>query len=145
MISTKLLSAVAMLAAAVLACLFPAGQLPAQNRCARTSLSSSPTIRPRPTTASWAIRTIQTPHLDRLATQSVVFTRGYTPTSLCRSSLMTIITGLYPHQHLMTGNDPPKGTDRREMLRHVRRTPTLPKLLAEQGYVSFQSRQMVGR
>src|SRR5262245_28310234 len=82
---------------------------------------------------------IQTPHLDRLAKQSVVFTRGYTPTSLCRSSLMTIISGLYPHQHLITGNDPPKGTDRREMLRHIRRTPTLPKLLAEQGYVSFQS------
>ena len=82
---------------------------------------------------------IQTPHLDRLASQSVVFTRGYTPTSLCRSSLMTIISGLYPHQHLITGNDPPKGTDRREMLRHIRRTPTLPKLLAKEGYVSFQS------
>jgi uncharacterized sulfatase len=82
---------------------------------------------------------IQTPNLDRLASQSVVFTRGYTPTSLCRSSLMSIISGLYPHQHLVTGNDPPKGTDRREMLRHIRRAPTLPKLLAEQGYVSFQT------
>lgn len=82
---------------------------------------------------------IQTPNLDRLAKQSVVFTRGYTPTSLCRSSLMTIISGLYPHQHLITGNDPPKGTDRREMLRHIRRTPTLPKLLADQGYVSLQT------
>src|SRR5207244_627857 len=82
---------------------------------------------------------IQTPHLDRLANQSVVFTRGYTPTSLRRSSLMTIISSLYPHQHLVTGNDPPKGTDRREMLRHVRRTPTLPRLLGEHGYVSFQS------
>src|SRR5262249_11796155 len=73
---------------------------------------------------------IQTPHFDRLAKKSFVFTRGYTPTSLCRSSLMTIISGLYPHQHLVTGNDPPKGTDRREMLRHLRHTPTLPKLLA---------------
>lgn len=82
---------------------------------------------------------IQTPQLDRLAKQSVVFTHGYTPTSLCRSSLMTIISGLYPHQHLITGNDPPKGTDRREMLKHVRRTPTLPKLLAPRGYVSFQT------
>jgi arylsulfatase A-like enzyme len=81
---------------------------------------------------------IQTPHLDKLASQSVVFTRGYTPTSLCRSSLMTIITGQYAHQHLITGNDPPTGTDRKEMLRHIRRVPTLPKLLAVQGYVSFQ-------
>jgi arylsulfatase A-like enzyme len=82
---------------------------------------------------------IKTPHLDRLAAQSVTFTRGYVPMSLCRPSLMSLITGLYPHQHLVTGNDPPKGTDRREMLKHVRRVPTLPKLLAEKGYVSFQS------
>jgi uncharacterized sulfatase len=82
---------------------------------------------------------IKTPHLDRLAKQSLLFTRGYTPTSLCRPSLMTIITGQYPRQHLVTGNDPPKGTDRGEMLKHVRRLKTLPKLLGEKGYVSFQS------
>jgi uncharacterized sulfatase len=82
---------------------------------------------------------IKTPHLDKLAAQSVTFTRGYVPMSLCRPSLMSLITGLYPHQHLVTGNDPPKGTDRNLMLRHVRRLPTLPKLLAEKGYVSFQS------
>ncbi|HUE72683.1 MAG TPA: sulfatase [Pirellulaceae bacterium] len=82
---------------------------------------------------------IQTPHIDRLARQGVCYTRGYVPASLCRASLMSIITGLYPHQHLVTGNDPPKGTDRGLMLEHVRRLPTLPKLLAEKGYVSFQS------
>lgn len=81
---------------------------------------------------------IKTPRLDQLAAQSVTFTRGYVPTSLCRPSLMSLITGLYPHQHLVTGNDPPKGTDRNLMLKHVRRLPTLPKLLAEQGYASFQ-------
>src|SRR5688500_5437324 len=57
---------------------------------------------------------IQTPHLDRLAKESLLFTRGYVPSSLCRPSLMSLITGLYPHQHGITGNDPPKGTDRRE-------------------------------
>jgi arylsulfatase A-like enzyme len=82
---------------------------------------------------------VKTPHLDQLAAQSLLFTRGYTPTSLCRASLMTLITGQYPRQHLITGNDPPKGTDRREMLKHVRRVATLPKLLGEKGYVSFQS------
>ncbi|MEX2176111.1 MAG: sulfatase [Pirellulaceae bacterium] len=82
---------------------------------------------------------IKTPHLDQLAAESVVFTRGYVPDSLCRPSLMSLITGLYPHQHLVTGNDPRGDTDRRELLKHVRRLPTLPKLLAEQGYVSFQS------
>ncbi len=82
---------------------------------------------------------IQTPHIDRLARQGVCYTRGYVPASLCRASLMSIITGLYPHQHLVTGNDPPKGTDRGLMLEHVRRLPTLPKLLTEKGYISFQS------
>jgi arylsulfatase A-like enzyme len=82
---------------------------------------------------------IKTPHLDRLAAQSVTFTRGYVPSSLCRPSLMSLITGLYPHQHLVTGNDPPKGTDRNLILKHIRRVPTLPMLLKEQGYVSFQS------
>jgi arylsulfatase A-like enzyme len=82
---------------------------------------------------------IQTPHIDRLAREGVCFTRGYVPASLCRASLMSIITGQYPHQHRVTGNDPPKGTDRTQMLEHVRRAATLPKLLGKKGYVSFQS------
>jgi uncharacterized sulfatase len=49
---------------------------------------------------------IRTPHLDKLASESAVFRRGYTPTALCRPSLMSMITGLYPHQHRVTGNDP---------------------------------------
>ena len=82
---------------------------------------------------------IQTPHLDKLAKESAVFKRGYVPSSLCRPSLMTMITGLYPHQHGITGNDPPKGTDRMKMLKHVQAHATLPKLLAEEGYLSMQT------
>ena len=33
---------------------------------------------------------IQTPNIDRLARQSLTFTRGYVPDSLCRPSLATI-------------------------------------------------------
>ncbi|GAB4153407.1 MAG: sulfatase [Planctomycetaceae bacterium] len=84
-------------------------------------------------------KVIKTPHLDKLARESATFPRGYVPTSLCRPSLMTMITGLYPHQHKITGNDPKRGTDRRKLLKHIRRLPTLPKLLAKQGYVSHQS------
>jgi uncharacterized sulfatase len=84
-------------------------------------------------------KVIQTPHLDRLAKESVLFTRGYVPTSLCRPSLMSIITGLYPHQHKIYGNDPPKGTDRAQMLRHVAAAPTLPRLLAAANYASLQT------
>jgi uncharacterized sulfatase len=83
--------------------------------------------------------TIRTPHLDRLAKESLVFTRGYVPTSLCRPSLLSLISGLYPHQHLVTGNDPPKGTDRNELLEHIDRIDTIPKLLSKQGYACLQT------
>ncbi len=98
---------------------------------------------------------IRTPNLDRLAARSRLFTRGYVPASLCRPSLATMITGLYPHQHGITGNDPtlpdpkvnsmtgrklPQYARYYETLMHrMEIHPTLPRLLAEQGYVSFQS------
>lgn len=82
---------------------------------------------------------IQTPYFDKLAKESATFTHGYVPSSLCRPSLATLITGRYPHEHKISGNDPPKGVDRAEMLRHIRRMPTIPKWLGEQGYVSLQT------
>jgi len=82
---------------------------------------------------------IRTPNLDRLASESALFRRGYVPSSLCRPSLATLISGLYPHQHKIAGNDPAAGTDRTKMLRHVRRIPTLPRLLSSGGYLSHQS------
>jgi len=99
-------------------------------------------------------KVIQTPHLDRLASQSLVFKRGYVPSSLCCPSLATIITGLYPHQHKVTSNDPPipagmpnrqfqQSTafkDGREIMnRHMEAVPTLPRLLGQQGYLSLQT------
>jgi uncharacterized sulfatase len=96
---------------------------------------------------------IKTPHLDKLAREALVFKRGYVPSSLCRASLATMITGLYPHQHKITSNDPPipKGLTaaqankdpgylmlREEMVAHFEKSPDLPKLLAKEGYVSLQ-------
>ena len=54
---------------------------------------------------------IETPHLDALAAESMLYTRGYVPTSVCRPSLATMITGLFPHEHGITGNDPPGGLE----------------------------------
>jgi uncharacterized sulfatase len=89
---------------------------------------------------------IRTPNLDRLASQSLVFTRGYVPSSLCRPSLATLATGLYPHQHRITSNDPPLGLARAEMLRqrgqqiaNIERVATLPRMLGEKGYLSLQT------
>lgn len=82
---------------------------------------------------------IRTPHLDALARQGAVFTRGYVPASLCRCSLATLITGLYPHQHGITSNDPPEGVERHAMLRLIAGQPTLPGLLRAKGYRSLQT------
>jgi len=82
---------------------------------------------------------IATPHLDRLAVEGAVFTHGYVPTSLCRASLASIITGQFPHDHRITSNDPPRGSDRTLMLRHMSAADTLPRLLARRGYLSLQT------
>jgi arylsulfatase A-like enzyme len=82
---------------------------------------------------------VRTPHLDRLAAEGLLFTRGYVPSSLCCPSLASIITGLYGHQSGITSNDPPPGVDRREMLPPMRRAATLPRLLGELGYRSLQT------
>ncbi len=85
---------------------------------------------------------IRTPHLDRLADRSLLFPRGYLPTALCRPSLATIVTGLYPHQHGRTGNDPRPDKPpelRRRLIETFDSLPTLPRLLGEHGYLSFQS------
>lgn len=46
----------------------------------------------------------QTPVLDRLAAESTVFTRAYTPTAVCSPARASILTGQYPHNHGVTGN-----------------------------------------
>lgn len=97
---------------------------------------------------------IQTPHIDRLARESITFRRGYVPSSLCCPSLATILTGRYPHQHKITSNDPPLVSGlsgksfyesdafragRQRMNEHMRAVQTLPRLLSEHGYVSLQT------
>jgi len=87
--------------------------------------------------------TIRTPRLDQLASESVVFTRGYVPTALCSPSLGTLLTGLYPHQHGIIGNDPvpdgPREQTFEPFLEKFERCPRLPEMLARAGYVSFQT------
>ncbi|MFN0052774.1 MAG: sulfatase-like hydrolase/transferase [Planctomycetales bacterium] len=83
--------------------------------------------------------TIRTPHLDRLAEQSATFPNGYVPTSLCRASLATLLTGLYGHQHRICCNDPPEGIDRTAMHPLIQQAPALPRLLGQAGYRSFQT------
>jgi uncharacterized sulfatase len=82
---------------------------------------------------------IQTPHLDKLAAESAVFPNGYVPTSLCRASLATLLTGLYAHQHKICCNDPPDGVDRTTMHPFIQNAPAVPRLLKAAGYRSLQT------
>ncbi len=94
---------------------------------------------------------IETPNLDRLSESSAVFTRGYVPTALCRPSLMTLATGRYTHEHMISGNDPSPvltGGDkespeydalREKLISNVDRLPTIARLLTEAGYLTHQS------
>ena len=98
---------------------------------------------------------IATPHIDRLAAESLTFPHGYVPTSLCRPSLATLLTGMYPHRHGVTGNDPtPPGAERpptfrnrtpeylalrRAMNRELDDDPVLPSLFRDAGYRTLQT------
>jgi len=82
---------------------------------------------------------IKTPTIDRLADQSLLFTRGYVTTALCCPSLATMLTGLYPHQHGYSGNDPQRGIAREQWVEHFRKLPQLPALLQEAGYLSLHT------
>jgi uncharacterized sulfatase len=92
---------------------------------------------------------IETPHIDKLAKESLTYTHGYVPSSLCCPSLATMITGLYPHQNKITGNEPPIPAEGKRSAQYAKRfqqqvalidkVPTLARTLKAKGYVSHQS------
>lgn len=100
-------------------------------------------------------QTIETPHIDKLAKESLTFTHGYVPTSLCAPSLASIITGVYPRKHMVLGNDRVLPGDEKggkpswqsswraknyaSVIENFKKLNTLPKLLKEKGYLSFQT------
>jgi uncharacterized sulfatase len=97
---------------------------------------------------------LKTPNLNRLAQESILYKRGYVPSSLCCPSLATILTGLYPHQHKITCNDPPIPPGikagqfhrsasfrdgRQRMNEFMEQADSLPRLLQDLGYRSLQT------
>ena len=97
---------------------------------------------------------VHTPNLDALAAKSAIFPNGYVPTSVCRPSLVTLLTGLYPHQHGVHFNHGPPGnrgynamTSREEYERVregefelIQNVETLPRILSQEfGYECFQT------
>jgi len=95
---------------------------------------------------------IETPALDKLAAESLTYTRGYVTAPLCRPSLASLFTGLYPFQTGITGNDLMGPNDKKAS----RKTPEGAKLhqqlydkfkqcsglaseLGKKGYLSLQT------
>ena len=100
---------------------------------------------------------IKTPHLDKLSRESLVFKRGYVPSSLCCPSLASVLTGRYPHQNKITGNEPPRPVapkgekpknpyldpvfagQVKELTGFMEKQPRLPAELGKVGYLSLQT------
>jgi len=86
---------------------------------------------------------IKTPNLDKLASQSLLFERGYVAAPLCRPSLASMLTGLYPFQHGVTGNDVDGSNRRAELDIHLRKQfynhQNFVRALTDDGYLAHQS------
>ena len=98
---------------------------------------------------------VQTPNMDQLAASGYLFTDAYVPANHCKPSLQTLMTGTLPIQYeaevkkVMEQEMPKQGYDdlseeeKKEWERQfnfhaMKHFTTLPKILAEKGYTSFQ-------
>jgi len=95
---------------------------------------------------------IKTPNLDKLASAGMLYERGYVTAPLCRPSLASLATGLYPHETGIRGNDPvmPDGKDKRKdkaAFGQMRAKMTAPfaecttfiEALRDNGYLTLQT------
>ena len=95
---------------------------------------------------------IKTPHLDKLAGESLTYTRGYVAAPLCRPSLASIFSGRHPHEHGITGNDPRIQSGKKAgrtdpelaplydaIMDRIDDEPGLAHLLGRAGYLSLQT------
>jgi arylsulfatase A-like enzyme len=86
---------------------------------------------------------VRTPHIDALAKNGLSFKKGYVAAPICRPSLASMATGLFPHQHGITGNDVFKNTDRAKLDLPFRKAfhqkPSFIKELVKLGYLAHQS------
>jgi len=88
-------------------------------------------------------RMVKTPVLDKLANQSLTYTRGYVM-PVCSPSLASLLTGKLPHQHGITGNDlsgrrSPRGKRTAIAKRLLSNSLLLPKAISKAGYFTFQT------
>jgi arylsulfatase A-like enzyme len=67
---------------------------------------------------------IQTPNLNRLASESFVFEKAYVTQPVCSPDRASVMTGLYPHTHGIVANNIPLAAE----------VKTLPEIIADPDY-----------
>jgi arylsulfatase A-like enzyme len=91
----------------------------------------------------------KTPNIDRMASESLTYTRGYVM-PVCSPSLASLLTGKLPHKHGITGNDlsaqaikaeqAASKQNRAPLSQHLLgNSMILPKALTQAGYLTFQT------
>lgn len=82
---------------------------------------------------------VLTPNLDRLAAEGTTFTHAFSPSSVCRPALQTLLSGLHPRswntQRIRIEDAIGEMIPQRTEIPHY---VTLPRQLGRQGYRSFQ-------
>jgi uncharacterized sulfatase len=81
---------------------------------------------------------IETPNIDSLAEAGFRFSLAFNTASVCRASLRSILTGYFPSQYESRFAGLGRTAGRRASPSQIREIETLPRLLAQRGYVSFQ-------
>jgi len=86
---------------------------------------------------------ISSPHLDRMAAESLLYTRGYVM-PVCSPSLACLLTGKMPRANGITGNDLSDGKSKdgqRQPLAEklLSNSLMLPRAVTEAGYLTFQT------
>ncbi len=89
---------------------------------------------------------VNTPRIDKLASQSLLFKRGYVTSPVCRPSLAAMVTGLHAHQNGIVGNDvidPLDKAKRKKLDKPVKKNfhqqTSFIKELVKNGYLAHQS------
>ena len=88
---------------------------------------------------------VQTPNMDELAGSGTLFDNGYVPDNHCRPSLATLMTGMLPIDYknkvdaMIAELGISEDKEKREFDHHaMKHFMTLPILLKQKGYISFQ-------
>ncbi len=80
---------------------------------------------------------VETPSLDRLASEGMVFTNGQSTSSICRPAIRSLLTGLQPDQWSARIARLKRQGIRRSSEQQIQSFETLPGLLQKVGYRSY--------